>query len=165
MQSLQDYASEKSGIPVERAFAVDEPPSLFDLLGYDFFVTLSTRFYRRVYTDSETWFKDIFAPRVEADAVQNQYEFLIGRFGGPKLYWERKGHPALIGRHAPFDVSPAAAERWLMHMGAVLDELEGEGKVDADSKRRILDFLGHTAWFLVGGQEARKAREAAAAKK
>lgn len=162
MQQLQESAAQRSGIPPTRAFAIDKAPNLYELLGHDFFVSLSTNFYRRVYADPEDWFRNIFSTSKEEDAVQNQYEFFIQRFGGPDLYSERKGHPALIGRHAPFDVSPAGAERWLTHMAAALDDMEAAGKVDKESRGRIFDFLSHTAWFLVAGQEMRLAREAAA---
>jgi truncated hemoglobin YjbI len=165
MQSLQASASARSGIPPERAFAIDKPPNLYSTLGHEFFVSLSTSFYRRVYSDEEAWFRDIFAVSKEENAVQNQYEFFIQRIGGPDLYSERKGHPALIGRHAPFDVSPRAAERWLEHMKASLDEMQGLGKVGEADKARIFDFLSHTAWFLVAGQEMRLAREKEAAQK
>lgn len=165
MQGLQDFASKHSGVPQERAFAVDKlEPSLYDRLGHQFFVDLSTKFYRRVYTDSEEWFRDIFATRKEEDAVQNNYEFFIQRFGGPSLYSTRKGHPALIARHAPFDVSPKAADRWLEHMRAALDELEGAGRITKEERQPLDDFLAHTVWFLVGGQIVRKQREEAAAK-
>ena len=73
------------------------------------------------------------------------------------------GHPALIGRHAPFDVSPAAAERWLHHMSGALDATP---EIDPDSRRRMWNFFRHTAYFLVGGQELmreRAAQQAAAA--
>lgn len=162
MQALQSSASARSGVPPERAFAIDKSPNIYDMLGHDFFVGLSTNFYNRVYNDEEAWFRNIFAGSKIEDAIDNQFRFFIQRFGGPELYEEKKGHPALIGRHAPFDVSPAAAERWLMHMNAALEENEKAGKIDSDSRRRIFDFLSHTAWFLVGGQEMRLKREAAA---
>lgn len=67
------------------------------------------------------------------DAIQNQYEFFIQRFGGPDLYSKRKGHPALKGaknifkncfiyfpwpsffnvaRHRDFHIDTKAADRW-----------------------------------------------------
>ncbi|CDY50504.1 BnaC01g44420D [Brassica napus] len=42
--------------------------------------------------------------------------------GGPPLYSQRKGHPALIGRHHPFPLTHEAAERWLQHMQNAMDE-------------------------------------------
>ncbi|KAH0904416.1 hypothetical protein HID58_043919 [Brassica napus] len=54
--------------------------------------------------------------------IQNQYEFFVKRMGGPPLYSQRKGHPALIGRHHPFPLTHEAAERWLQHMQNAMDE-------------------------------------------
>lgn len=43
---------------------------------------------------------------------QKLYEFLSGWMGGPPLYWERRGHPALRMRHARFHIDSHASEEW-----------------------------------------------------
>ena len=43
---------------------------------------------------------------------QKLYEFLSGWTGGPPLYWQRRGHPALRMRHAPFPIDAHAADEW-----------------------------------------------------
>ncbi|XP_022131302.1 two-on-two hemoglobin-3 [Momordica charantia] len=149
MQSLQEKASEWSGLKREDAFAIDEV-NLFQKLGLQTFVTLSTNFYNRVYDDEEEWFRSIFGNSKKEDAIQNQYEFFVQRMGGPPLYSQRKGHPALIARHRPFPVTLRAAERWLQHMQLALDETPD---IDADSKVRMTNFFRHTAFFLVAGDE------------
>ncbi|XP_022996482.1 two-on-two hemoglobin-3 [Cucurbita maxima] len=149
MQSLQDKASEWSGVKREDAFAIDEV-NLFQKLGLQTFVNLSTKFYNRVYDEEEEWFRSIFGNSKKEDAIQNQYEFFVQRMGGPPLYSQRKGHPALIGRHRPFPVTHRAAERWLHHMQLALDETPD---IDADSKVRMTNFFRHTAFFLVAGDE------------
>lgn len=159
MQRLQEEAARDAGVSAEEAFSLDEV-NLFDRLGKDTFVRLSTEFYNRVYGDPDAWFRDIFAGSKKEDAIQNQYEFFIQRMGGPPLYSQRKGHPALLGRHRDFDVSPAAAERWLSHMR---DALDATPDIDDDSRKRMWAFLRHTAYFLVAGQRMMKEREAEAA--
>ena len=47
--------------------------------------------------------------------------FLVQYWGGPTTYSETRGHPRLRMRHAPFAVTPAAAERWLVHFREGLD--------------------------------------------
>lgn len=43
-----------------------------------------------------------------------QTDFLVERLGGPKHYTSRKGkHHRLIARHAPYDLNPDSARRWL----------------------------------------------------
>ncbi|CAA7409950.1 unnamed protein product [Spirodela intermedia] len=168
MQSLQQKASEWSGVAGADAFAIDET-NLFEKLGLQTFVDLSTSFYNRqerivlliwpiphlrlgtlVFDDEEQWFRSIFATSKKEDAIRNQYEFFVQRMGGPPLYSERKGHPALIGRHRPFPVTHRAAERWLHHMQQALDSTQ---TIDPDSKIKMMNFFRHTAFFLVAGDE------------
>ena len=78
--------------------------------------------------------------------------------GGPNLYSERKGHPALIGRHKTFDVSERGAERWIEHMTAAFDEVP---EIDEDSQRRMMSFLRHTAYFIHSGLQTMRERQAA----
>ncbi|CAA6672724.1 unnamed protein product [Spirodela intermedia] len=108
MQSLQQKASEWSGVAGADAFAIDET-NLFEKLGLQTFVDLSTSFYNRqerivlliwpiphlrlgslVFDDEEQWFRSIFATSKKEDAIRNQYEFFVQRMGGPPLYSERK---------------------------------------------------------------------------
>ncbi|PRQ27464.1 hypothetical protein RchiOBHm_Chr6g0305591 [Rosa chinensis] len=152
MQSLQAKASEWSGVDSADAFAIDDT-NLFEKLGLQAFVNLSTDFYTRVYDDEQEWFRSIFANSKKEDAIQNQYEFFVQRMGGPSLYSQRKGHPALIGRHRPFPVTHEAAERWLHHMQQAL---ESSSDIDEDSKRKMFNFFKHTAFFLVAGDELKK---------
>lgn len=149
MQSLQQKASEMSGVRLEEAFKIDEV-NLFERLGMDGFVQLSTNFYNRVYSEEEKWFRDIFASSTKEEAIRNQFEFFVQRMGGPPLYSQRKGHPALIGRHGPYDVSARGAERWLAHMKRALEETEA---IDPDSSDRMFKFFQHTAYFLVAGKD------------
>ncbi|CAK9182720.1 unnamed protein product [Ilex paraguariensis] len=149
MQSLQQKASELSGVDPSDAFAIDET-NLFEKLGLQTFINLSTNFYNRVYDDEEEWFRSIFGNSRKEDAIQNQYEFFVQRMGGPPLYSQRKGHPALIGRHRPFPVTHQAAERWLHHMQQASNSIT---EIDTDSKIKMMNFFRHTAFFLVAGDE------------
>ncbi|KAG0493820.1 hypothetical protein HPP92_004814 [Vanilla planifolia] len=180
MQSLQEKASEWSGLAASDAFAIDET-NIFNSLGGDIkpFVDLSTNFYNRsalhlsysrlktifsfflsilcswetwvrVFDDEEEWFRSIFANSRKEDAIRNQYEFFVQRMGGPPVYSQRKGHPALIARHRPFPVTHQAADRWLFHMQQALHSTP---TIDPDSKIKMMNFFRHTAFFLVAGNE------------
>ncbi|KAF5200245.1 Two-on-two hemoglobin-3 [Thalictrum thalictroides] len=81
--------------------------------------------------------------------------------GGPPLYSQRKGHPALIGRHRPFPVTHQAAERWLNHMQQALDTTPD---IDADSKIKMMNFFRHTAFFLVAGDELKHQNQGSSCK-
>ncbi|KAJ6830514.1 two-on-two hemoglobin-3 isoform X2 [Iris pallida] len=141
MQSLQEKASEWSGVAASDAFAIDETNLFQALGGLQPFVDLSTNFYNRVYADEYEWFRSIFAGSRKEDAIQNQYEFFVQRMGGPPLYSQRKGHPALIGRHRPFPVTHQAADRWLYHMQQALDSVSS---IDPESKIKMMNFFRHT---------------------
>jgi truncated hemoglobin YjbI len=80
----------------------------------------------------------MFANIPKEEAIQNQYEFFIQRMGGPPLYSQRKGHPALIGRHVPFAITEQAAVRWLEHMQTAIDSTP---EIDPDSRKLMLNFL------------------------
>jgi hemoglobin len=79
---------------------------------------------------------DSFYARVEVDALlrplfpddlaagkDHQYLFLMQYFGGPSTYGERRGHPRLRMRHAPFVIGQAERDAWLAHMLAAVDEV------------------------------------------
>lgn len=133
-----------AGISREQALRVDEV-NLFERLGEAAIVKLSTNFYNRVYADEESWFRNIFKGRSIEEAIQNQVDFFIQRLGGPPRYSQRKGHPALIARHLNFNMNKKAADRWIHHMRLAFEDTP---EIDADSRRRMLDFFTHTAYFL-----------------
>ncbi|XP_022854563.1 two-on-two hemoglobin-3-like [Olea europaea var. sylvestris] len=160
MQSLQEKASEWSGVNQNDAFAIDQT-NLYQKLGLQTFINLSTNFYNRVYDDEEEWFRSIFANSRKEDAIQNQYEFFVQRMGGPPLYSQRRGHPALIARHRPFPITHQAAERWLHHMEQALDNTTD---IDSDSKIKMMNFFRHTAFFLVAGDELKNKKQSMACK-
>ncbi len=87
---------------------------LYGLIGEDGFARLIAAFYAQIPSD------DLLGPMYPADdlpgAELRLRDFLIGRFGGPPRYIEQRGHPALRMRHAPFAVTPAARDRWLLIM-------------------------------------------------
>lgn len=55
--------------------------------------------------------------------------FLVGRFGGPPLYEQERGHPRLRARHLPFPIDPAAADEWMACMEIALDEVVPDERV------------------------------------
>lgn len=61
-------------------------------------------------------------PKSTAGSRQKLYEFLSGWMGGPPLYWERRGHPALRMRHGRFPIDSGAAQQWSECMRAAIAE-------------------------------------------
>jgi len=57
-----------------------------------------------------------------SSSEQNLFEYLSGWFGGPTMYTDKKGHPRMRMRHAPYAVTPSAKEEWMLCMKQSLAE-------------------------------------------
>lgn len=94
---------------------------IHDALGPEGFGPLVAAFYRRVRTD------DLLGPMYPPDdwegAEWRLRGFLDQRFGGPDTYSQRRGHPRLRMRHAPFAIDEAARDRWLKLMAEAMEEV------------------------------------------
>jgi hemoglobin len=96
--------------------------NIYEFVGGDAVIRrLVERFYDLVEADAEL--RPIF-PEDLGPGREWQYLFLCQVFGGPEHYIVQRGHPRLRMRHAPFEITAAASQRWLMHMLTSLDELD-----------------------------------------
>ncbi|NNJ13019.1 globin [Chloroflexales bacterium ZM16-3] len=86
--------------------------------GAETFRRLVDYFYAQVEQDPllRSLFPDDLGPGKE-----HQYLFLVQYFGGPGAYGQRRGHPRLRMRHAPFVIGQAERDAWLGHMLAAID--------------------------------------------
>jgi len=75
--------------------------------------------------------------------------FLEQYWGGPRTYSEQRGHPRLRMRHAPYAVTPAMRDRWLVHMRHAVDELALEPTQDGE----LWAYLENAAFGLVNTWE------------
>jgi len=80
-----------------------------------------------------------------AGAEERLRDFLVGRFGGPQRYIERRGHPRLRMRHAPFAVDQVARDRWVTLMDKALDGSD----LPEDVVSTLRGFFGQTATFMM----------------
>jgi hemoglobin len=92
--------------------------------GEETFTRLIDRFYAGVAADPVL--RPLYPEDDEelARAAQHLRLFLIQYWGGPAWYNERRGHPRLRLRHAPFPIGPAEREAWMRHMLDAIDSLE-----------------------------------------
>lgn len=120
--------------------------------GTETFERITRRFYDGVRTDP------LLAPLYpvgedgETDwegAIWRLRTFLEQYWGGPTTYSEQRGHPRLRMRHAPFRVTPAARDRWLLHMRAALDEARLPPMHDAAFR----DYIDRAAQAMVNSFE------------
>ena len=65
------------------------------------------------------------------------YEFLSGWMGGPPLYWERRGHPALRMRHARFAIGDHEAAEWSRCMSQAIDRVGAPPALAAFLRREL----------------------------
>ena len=105
------------------------------------------RFYEGVATDEVL--RPMYPEEDLGPAEERFALFLVQYWGGPSTYSENRGHPRLRMRHAPFKVTPAAAERWLVHFRAGLDSAD----LTPEQHERFWDYVTHAAQFMVNTLE------------
>jgi hemoglobin len=116
---IEDAADGKA-YPLNDATPPVAEDQVYATIGEEGFQRLVAAFYRRVRAD------DVLGPLYpQADFAGAEVRlrlFLIQRFGGPGTYSERRGHPRLRMRHAPFAVTEQARNRWVELMEQALAE-------------------------------------------
>lgn len=115
---------------------------IYQVIGEEGFVRLVGAFYRQIPGD------DILGPMYPKQdlvgAEERLRDFLKFRFGGPMDYLEKRGHPRLRMRHAPFVVDEAARNRWVEIMDRALEEAQ----LPAGAAATLREFFHNTATFL-----------------
>ena len=93
---------------------------IYTILGEKGFTDMVAAFYRRIKKD------DLIGPMYPeedlAGAEERLRDFMLFRFGNDLRYMEKRGHPRLRMRHAPFSIGVAEAIRWLELMDEAMDE-------------------------------------------
>jgi hemoglobin len=119
---------------------------VYELIGDEGFTRLIHAFYAQVPADP------LLGPMYPKDdlagAEERLRDFLIGRFGGPQRYVERRGHPRLRMRHMPFAIDAAARNRWVMLMDRALEEV----KLPDEASALLREFFHGMATFMINKQ-------------
>ncbi len=105
--------------------------SKFDEMGgHETFEKLVSHFYALVTIDP------ILRPMYPEDDLKGAAErllmFLEQYWGGPTTYSERRGHPRLRMRHAPFQIGEAGRIAWLKNMESAVAELDLSSELRAE---------------------------------
>jgi hemoglobin len=122
---------------------------VWEAVGEEGFTRLVAAFYRQVPGDDILG--PMYPPDDMVDAEERLRDFLIGRFGGPQRYIERRGHPRLRARHAPFSIDRAARDRWL----ALMDTALRETALPAAAEAVLRDFFVLVADTMVNRYDIR----------
>ena len=130
--------------------AVDDQQgqTFYDAIGgYPTIARIVERFYEGVAGDDVV--RSLY-PEEDLGPAQERFTlFLVQYWGGPTTYSDRRGHPRLRMRHAPFAVTPRAKDHWLTHFRAGLDAVALPPELDA----QFWDYITHAAQFMVNSFE------------
>jgi hemoglobin len=125
-----------------------QTPTFFDLIGGEpTFRKLVDEFYAGVATDPVL--RPLYPDADLAPAAERLRLFLMQYWGGPDTYSQRRGHPRLRQRHAPFRVGPGERDAWLRHMRAAVDALD----LPPEQDRTLWEYLERAAYFMVNTME------------
>ena len=111
--------------------------------GFETFRRIVATFYAGVAEDPAL--RPMYPEEDLGPAEERFLHFLVQYWGGPTTYSDNRGHPRLRMRHAPFAVTPAAAQRWLVHFREALDSVQLTPEQDA----RFWEYVTHAAQFMV----------------
>lgn len=104
-------------------------------------------FYPRVYADPD------LAPLFEGDMeeIKRKQKMFLPQFtGGPALYSQEFGPPAMQHRHLPFEVTPKRAKCWLRCMKEAFQEI---GLDQTPAGQAFYDRLTQVAGIMVNSPD------------
>ncbi|HEY0450217.1 globin [Actinophytocola sp.] len=88
--------------------------------GAEVFHRIIARFYAEVAQDDVL--RPLYPEQDLGPAEERLRLFLMQYWGGPHTYSDRRGHPRLRMRHAPFSIGPIERDAWLRCMRIAVDE-------------------------------------------
>lgn len=104
-------------------------------------------FYPRVYDDPDL--RPLFLGDME-EIKRKQRMFLPQFLGGPALYSQEFGPPAMRYRHLPFEVTPKRAQCWLRCMKEAFEEI---GLFENPAGAAFYDRLTQVAGIMVNSPD------------
>jgi hemoglobin len=108
---------------------------------------LVNAFYPRVYANEEL--RPLFEGDME-EIKRKQRLFLPQFLGGPALYSQEFGPPAMRERHLPFKVTPKRAQSWLLCMKEAFQEI---GLYESPAGLAFYDRLTQVAAIMVNSPD------------
>lgn len=109
---------------------------------------LVNAFYPRVYADKDL--RPLFEGDME-EIKRKQKMFLPQFLGGPALYSQEFGPPAMRGRHLPFEVTPKRAQCWLHCMKEAFHDI---GLDENPAGRAFYDRLTQVAGIMINSPDS-----------
>ncbi|WP_372870818.1 group II truncated hemoglobin [Shewanella sp.] len=95
----------------------------YEMIGGDKTIrAIARQFYARMQQGEDTQNLLAMHPGSIEHSEQKLYEFLSGWLGGPQLFQQKYGHPALRARHMPFAINEQMRDQWLLCMQHALEQ-------------------------------------------
>ncbi len=117
--------------------------TLYDEIGGETIARIVATFYEGVAADEVL--RPMY-PEADLGPAQERFTLFLQQYwGGPTTYSDRRGHPRLRMRHAPFRVTPDAAQHWLRAFRAALDDAQ----LTPEQDQQFWDYVTHAAQFMV----------------
>lgn len=82
---------------------------------------LAKQFYVQMQSNTETQALLAMHRSPLAESEQKLFEFLSGWLGGPPLFEQKYGHPALRARHMSFAINSDMRDQWLLCMKRAIE--------------------------------------------
>ena len=101
--------------------------TVYELVGgSNWFYELMDFFYEDV--EMQNQIRHLY-PEDLSESKRNTADFLIQYWGGPSEYSDKRGHPRLRMRHAPFPTGETERDAWLASMDYALAKMEPETRI------------------------------------
>ncbi|HJM28468.1 MAG TPA: globin [Acidimicrobiales bacterium] len=101
--------------------------TVYELVGgSNWFYELMDFFYEDV--EMQNQIRHLY-PEDLSESKRNTADFLIQYWGGPSEYSDKRGHPRLRMRHAPFPIGETERDAWLASMDYALAKMEPETRI------------------------------------
>jgi hemoglobin len=120
-------------------------PEIYAKMGADAIVQMLEDFYRELEHSS---IRAMFPADMVA-ASRKSAAFFVGLLGGPPLYHQLYGNPAMRARHMPFLIDEAARQEWLRCFDVVLADAPTRYSFPAEHLPGFRTFLeGFSTWMV-----------------
>ncbi|WP_297851373.1 globin [uncultured Corynebacterium sp.] len=130
--------------------AQDNPQTMYEALGEDFFRRLVAGFYKQVRDD------DVIGPMYPEDDLTGAEDrlrwFLVQYWGGPTTFNEKRGAPMLRRRHFPYPIGRKEAEHWLALMENSLNQFTEDELLPAQ-RDALWNHMQRVAYMLINQPE------------
>lgn len=124
--------------------------SIYEEIGPEKIAELVHAFYPKVYADPELI--PIFKGDIN-EIMRKQHMFLTQFTGGPPLYSEEFGRPAMRSRHLPHEITPTRAKSWLRCMKEAFEEV---GMDEHPAGEEFYRHLTQVASIMVNTEESER---------